>query len=106
MRLALTALWALLPALAQNSAEVRGSVVDARGGESLSNVVIQLVGGAYRATTDATGHFRIPAVTPGDYTFKAFFEGKQVGKSADGVHVGGGGLELREPLTVGGGESK
>src|ERR1035438_7393171 len=31
---------------AQPTAEVRGSVVDARGGEALSSVVVQLVGGA------------------------------------------------------------
>ena len=52
---------------AQPVAEVRGSVVDARGGEALSNVVVQLVGGAYRATTDSAGRFRIPGVAPGDY---------------------------------------
>lgn len=52
---------------AQPSAEVRGSVVDARGGEALSNVVVLLVGGPYRATTDSTGRFRIPAVAAGDY---------------------------------------
>jgi len=38
-------LWLLAAALqAQTTAEVRGSVVDARGGEALSNVVVQLVG--------------------------------------------------------------
>ena len=58
----------LSPALAQAPAEVRGSVVDARGGEALSQVVVQLVGGAWRATTDDAGRFAIPAVTPGDYT--------------------------------------
>ena len=48
--------------------EIRGSVVDARGGEALSNVVIQLVGTPLRATTDAVGKFRITALPPGDYT--------------------------------------
>ena len=52
---------------AQPAAEVRGSVVDARGGEALSNVVVQFVGGAYRATTDSAGRFRIPGVAAGDY---------------------------------------
>ena len=46
---------------------MRGSVVDARGGEALSNVVVQLVGAAYRGTTDSAGHFRIAGVTAGDY---------------------------------------
>jgi hypothetical protein len=52
---------------AQSAAEVRGSVVDARGGEALSNVAVQLAGGSYRATTDSAGRFRIPAVAAGDY---------------------------------------
>ncbi len=58
----------VVPALAQAPGEVRGSVVDARGGEGLSNVAIQLAGGTYRATTDASGQFRIAAVESGDYT--------------------------------------
>ncbi len=57
------------------------------------------------AMPDRDGAYAM-AVTPGDYTFKAFFEGKQVSKSADAVHVGFGGLDLRDQLTVGGGESK
>src|ERR1022692_3759755 len=52
---------------AQPAGEVRGSVVDARGGEALSSVVVQLVGGAYRATTDSAGRFRITGVAAGDY---------------------------------------
>ncbi len=61
------------------------------------------------AMPDRDGAFTM-AVTPGDYSFKVFFEGKQVGKSADTVHVGAGGLDIRDPLAlapaVGGGESK
>ncbi len=68
MRTSAWLLAALLPALAQDPGEVRGSIVDARGGEALSNVAVQLVGGDYRGTSDASGHFRIPAVAPGDYT--------------------------------------
>ena len=84
-------LWALLPALAQNPATVRGSVVDARGGEGLSNVVIQLVGGAYRVTTDATGHFSIPTVAPGDYTLNV---------STVGYHL------VKRPFHVNDGETR
>ncbi|MGA3098373.1 MAG: TonB-dependent receptor [Bryobacteraceae bacterium] len=58
---------AVTPTYPQAPGEVRGSVVDARGGEPLSNVDVQLVGGAGRAATDETGHFRIAAVAPGDY---------------------------------------
>ena len=64
----ITVLWLAAAVMrAQPIAEVRGSVVDARGGEALSGVAVQLVGGAYRATTDATGHFHIPGVAAGDY---------------------------------------
>jgi hypothetical protein len=39
---------------------------------------------------------------PGEYTLKAFFDGKATGKPIDGVKVEGKGIELKEPLTVGG----
>jgi outer membrane receptor for ferrienterochelin and colicin len=53
------------PALAQTG-EARGSVVDARGGEALSNVAIQVAD--HRATTDSAGRFRITGLAAGDYT--------------------------------------
>ena len=76
---------------AQPAAEVRGSVVDARGGEALSNVVVQLVGGAYRATTDAAGRFRIPAVAAGDYVLNV---------STVGYHL------VKKPFHLDAGETK
>lgn len=64
-------IWALTasPAGAQAPAagEVRGIVVDARGGEPLAKVEVLLAGTSYRTVTDGTGHFRLAAVTPGDY---------------------------------------
>ena len=57
------------------------------------------------AMPDRDGAFAM-SLTPGDYTFRAYFEGKPVGKSTDTVHVGFGGLELRDPLTLGGSEGK
>uniref|UniRef100_Q01NY6 TonB-dependent receptor n=1 Tax=Solibacter usitatus (strain Ellin6076) TaxID=234267 RepID=Q01NY6_SOLUE len=54
-------------ALHGQSAEIQGTVVDARGGEPLSNVSVQLVGFAFRATSDSTGNFRISAIPAGDY---------------------------------------
>jgi hypothetical protein len=39
---------------------------------------------------------------PGEYTLKAFFDGKPTGKPIDGVKVDAKGVELKEPLTVGG----
>ncbi|HLK69748.1 MAG TPA: TonB-dependent receptor [Bryobacteraceae bacterium] len=91
MRSALIALWVLLPLQAQNAAEVRGSVVDALGGESLSNVAVQLVGGSYRATTDTAGRFRIADVAPGDYVLNV---------STVGYHL------LKRPFHLDTGESK
>jgi hypothetical protein len=52
---------------------------------------------------DREGGFAI-TVPPGEYTLKAFFDGKAVGK--ENVHMGPAGLELKEPMVVGGGDSK
>jgi hypothetical protein len=70
MRLLLLAALALA-ATAQEPAEVRGIVMDARGGEPLSNVQVLLTGTAFRATTDGSGRFRITGVTPGDHILNA-----------------------------------
>ena len=51
---------------AQPAAEVCGSVVDARGGKALSSVLVKLLGGAYSATTDSAGRFRVTGVAAGD----------------------------------------
>lgn len=67
MRLVLALLLAVA-ASAQTLCEVRGSVVDGRGGEALSNVSVQLAGAGHRATTDTAGEFRITGIAPGDYT--------------------------------------
>ncbi|MGO9257452.1 MAG: carboxypeptidase regulatory-like domain-containing protein [Bryobacteraceae bacterium] len=66
---------ALSLAQAQNAGEVRGTVVDGRGGEALSNVVVQLAGGAYRTTSDSAGRFRVAGVTAGDYVLNVFTVG-------------------------------
>jgi plastocyanin len=52
---------------------------------------------------DHDGAFAL-TVPSGDYTLKAFFDGKAVGKES--VHVGPTGLEMKEPMVVGGGDSK
>lgn len=56
------------------------------------------------AMPDREGSFTM-TLPQGDYTLRLFFDGKPVGKDA-AVHVGGPGIELKDPLTVGGGESK
>ena len=68
LRLLCVLAWAALPALAEAPASIQGSVVDARGGEALANVRVQLVGVALGATTDSSGQFRIAGIPSGNYT--------------------------------------
>jgi hypothetical protein len=49
---------------------------------------------------DHEGQFTLN-VTPGEYTVKAFFDGKPAGKPVDGVKVEAKGIDLKEPLAVG-----
>jgi hypothetical protein len=56
------------------------------------------------AVPDREGAFSLP-LPPGEYSLKAFFEGKAVGKSIDGLRMGERSFDLREALSVGG-ESK
>ncbi|MDP9035876.1 MAG: hypothetical protein M3O50_13835 [Myxococcota bacterium] len=53
------------------------------------------------AFADREGTFSM-ALGQGDYTLRAFFEGKPVGKEMAGVRIGLGVVELREPLLLGG----
>jgi hypothetical protein len=54
------------------------------------------------AFPDREGAFSM-VLPAGEYSFKAFFDGKQVGKELIGVRVGDRGIvELREPMAVGG----
>ncbi len=52
---------------AEEAGQVRGVVVDARGGEPLARVQVQLQPAAVRTLTDENGRFSLPAVPPGDY---------------------------------------
>ncbi len=57
------------------------------------------------ALPDHEGSFGM-ALPPGDYTVKAFFDGKSVAREAV-VHIGGGVVDMREPMAaVGSGDSK
>jgi hypothetical protein len=53
------------------------------------------------AFPDREGSFTM-SMPPGDYTFRAFFDGKQVSKDGTTVHVSERGLEMKEPISVGG----
>jgi hypothetical protein len=88
MRLLVCALFAAVPALAQAAGEIRGSVVDTQGGEALSNVAVQLVGTAFRATTDSAGRFRIGEIPAGDYTLNVSTVGYHLAKK--GFHLDAG----------------
>ena len=80
--------FAVLPARPQTPGEIQGSVVDARGGEFLANVVVQLVDAPYRATTDSTGRFHITGVPPGDYTVNISTVGYHLVKKAFHLDAG------------------
>lgn len=53
------------------------------------------------ALPDREGNFALQ-VPPGDYTLKAYFDGKATGKPQDGVNVGDREVDLKEPLGLGG----
>jgi hypothetical protein len=50
-----------------SAADVTGRVVDARGGEGLARVRVQLAGAATETTTDEAGRFRFESVPQGAY---------------------------------------
>lgn len=54
-----------------------------------------------------SGEFTIDQLQPGDYTLRAYFGGKQVGKEVSGIHVGDKGdrVDLKDVWNIGG-ESK
>ena len=56
------------PVLLLAASEVRGIVVDARGGEVLARVRVQLTGTSHQAATDSEGRFSFSDVASGDYT--------------------------------------
>ena len=78
-----------LPGYAQTSGEIRGSVVDARGGEALAKVEILLGSGSYRTTTDDKGQFRISDVAAGDYVLNISTVGYHLLKKPFHLDAGG-----------------
>jgi len=69
----------------QPSAGIRGKVVDARNGQPLANVAVQLGDHAYSAVSNAAGEFAFGDVAPGDYVLKAIAVGYRL-TTAD-VHL-------------------
>lgn len=64
----LMALVLSLAAGAQQPGEVRGVVADARGGEPLARVQVQLTGTPFTAVTDGEGRFSMRGTPAGEYT--------------------------------------
>jgi hypothetical protein len=76
----------LLCATSAFAAEIRGTVVDGRGGEPLSNVAVQAA--SYRTTSDSAGRFHIAAIEPGDYTLNVSTVGYHLVKKAFHLELG------------------
>ena len=77
---------ALIPCLptvchGQNADVVRGVVRDARGGEPLARVEVELQPGAERRITDSEGRFRFTGARPGDYVLRASSVGYRMASS-------------------------
>ena len=80
-----------VPAWAQPAGEVRGTVVDQRGGEPLARVRVQLAGTDHRTETGDDGRFLLSDLPPGSYT----------------LHVATVGYRLlKEPFALAPGEAK
>jgi hypothetical protein len=68
--------------------QVAGSIVDARGGEALSKIDVQLAGTTYRTRSDDQGHFQIAGVPPGDYVLNVSTVGYRLAKKPFHLEAG------------------
>lgn len=84
----LTLFFCSVPADAVEKGEVRGVVLDARGGEPLARTQVLLENTSRETTTDARGQFVLTNIEPGDYTLRVATVGYQI-------------LTKRFPLTAG-----
>src|SRR5580704_14127562 len=70
--------------------QVAGSIADARGGEALARVDVQLAGTAYRTRSDPQGHFQLDGVPPGDYVLNVSTVGYRLAKKPFHLEAGEG----------------
>jgi hypothetical protein len=82
---------AALPAYPQSTGTIRGSVVDVRGGEALTNVQVHLSGGPYRTVSDSKGAFQLLDVPAGDYVLNVSTVGYHLANHA--FHLDAGGIK-------------
>jgi hypothetical protein len=75
-------LLALSAAAWLQAAEIRGTVVDARGGEPLARVDVLLTGTTHRTLTDPAGKFTLTGVPAGEYTLNVTTVGYRLGKKS------------------------
>ncbi len=83
-----------LPAHAESSVTLSGTVKDAKSGEPLPGANIVLVGTGFGASTDVSGRYTIRGISAGEYPVKVSFVGYQtyeskltIGLSASGAMV-------------------
>jgi TonB-linked SusC/RagA family outer membrane protein len=89
LAIAVSALWAAKPAVAQDAGVITGRVVDATSQAPIPQAQIQLVGTTRGAVTGDDGTFRIAGVRPGQYQLRVLRLGFQA--SAKPVQVTAGG---------------
>lgn len=76
---------------AEGAGQVRGRVLDARGGEPLASVQVQVVGTSHQTVTDSLGRFEFTGLRAGDFVLHASTVGYRL---------------LRKDFTLGPGEVK
>ncbi len=79
-----------LPARAQSTGAIDGTVADARSGLSLPNATVGVIGQGRSAQSDAHGAFRIDGVPPGIYHLRIARGGYAAAESDDVIVVEGG----------------
>jgi outer membrane receptor for ferrienterochelin and colicin len=62
--------WLVLPAIAQNSASISGTIVNRDNLQPLSGITVEIEPGGIRAISDSMGNFRKTGLVPGTYNLR------------------------------------